>query len=327
MLRFVMQTVRFVFGPVLAVPLLIYWGLMLAFGQGDFFSGMRSFRVGPIYVSSYILILYSVLFAPTAFLCACRWWQMRKPERDRFARWTSLGAMTKTFTLLTILVLALLLYADTPWSRMAHTDWIQAVRTLVTGSDTYKPPSDEKLKYPSLPLAPPDPYAWTLKDLDGNDVPLAQFRGKTLFINTWATWCYYCKAEFPNIERLIDAMKDRNVVFLLVSPEEPEVVKKWIAETKCKLPIYITPDGFPPTYEPGGFPTTFIVAPDGRMAFKHDGCAAWDGEKTKSFLAELAKQPASPEPTMPPPAAATLNLPPATTPATAPLAANPAGTP
>ncbi len=63
---------------------------------------------------------------------------------------------------------------------------------------------------------------FTLADLDGNQVSLSDFRGKTVFINFWATWCPACREEMPEIEALYQQYKDKGVVVLGVDILETE---------------------------------------------------------------------------------------------------------
>src|SRR4051812_10526837 len=61
------------------------------------------------------------------------------------------------------------------------------------------------LNVPSLEgtgLSRPADYSWTLLDLEGRPVEFSRYRGKTVFLNIWATWCPPCVAELPAIARL-----------------------------------------------------------------------------------------------------------------------------
>ena len=177
------------------------------------------------------------------------------------------------------------------WSSLVSTDWKGAFARLAQTSDTPTPPSDEELNYPELPLAPFDPYGWALYDMEGKETPMAEFKDKAVFLNFWATWCGYCLFEFPNIQNLYTALKDDpDIAFILVSPEEPEKVHQWVKAQDYTLPFYTIPRAeLPATFTPSGLPTTFLLAPDGRIAFRHSGFAAWDGEKTQGFLRDLAR--------------------------------------
>lgn len=59
-------------------------------------------------------------------------------------------------------------------------------------------------------------YDWQLETIDGQKVNLNDFRGKTIFLNLWATWCPPCLAEMPSIQKLYDQYKD-NVAFVMVT--------------------------------------------------------------------------------------------------------------
>jgi thiol-disulfide isomerase/thioredoxin len=144
------------------------------------------------------------------------------------------------------------------------------------------------LDFPKLPLAPSDPLAWSAFDLDGREVPMTQFRGRTLFVNIFATWCEYCNAEFPHIQHLADTMKDTDIVFIMLTAEKTDDVKRWVAHLGYTMPFYTVNKGFPAEFKPNGFPTKVIVGPDGRIAYKYSGFAAWDGARTQEFLVALS---------------------------------------
>ena len=51
---------------------------------------------------------------------------------------------------------------------------------------------------------------FTLKNLDGKEISLSEFRGKHVLVNFWATWCGPCKIEMPSLEALYKRFKDKN---------------------------------------------------------------------------------------------------------------------
>lgn len=268
------------------------WAFMLARGTGDLLSPFRSVRIGPARVVQYLLAVYSLVGIPAGVLSACRVVQL---GTGRFGGWRSLRPMSNLFAVLGVLLIVVAVAAENPAAILRSLPFFGAAQPPPG-------PTEDRLEYPALPLTPSDPYAWSVYDLDGNEVPLSTFRGKVVFINAWATWCGFCLREFPNIQRLYDGLKDHEgIAFLIVSPEEPETVRAWAAEQDYTLPFYTLaasapPEGeaaaeprFPPPFSVRGLPTTFILAPDGQLAFQHSGMAAWDGEKTVAFLNALAE--------------------------------------
>jgi len=77
------------------------------------------------------------------------------------------------------------------------------------GEGDLSPPS---LKAPRKALVAS--YDWNLTDLNGGTVPFSKFRGKTVFLNFWATWCAPCVEELPAISRLADDDRLKDVVFV-----------------------------------------------------------------------------------------------------------------
>jgi peroxiredoxin len=97
---------------------------------------------------------------------------------------------------------------------------------------------------PSQALAKEDKHIasdFTLKDLDGNNVSLHQFRGKYLLINFWATWCGPCKIEMPSLEQLYRQFKSERFDMLGISNDMfgKRVVKPYILAKKITFPMLL----------------------------------------------------------------------------------------
>ena len=68
---------------------------------------------------------------------------------------------------------------------------------------------------------------FTGKDLNDKDVSLTDFKGKMVYVDVWATWCGPCIKEIPNIEKLMDDYKGKNIVFMSVSIDAEKDKTKW----------------------------------------------------------------------------------------------------
>jgi thiol-disulfide isomerase/thioredoxin len=258
------------------------WFLMLTQGDDSWLSWRRSFSVLGLYVDLYAFLLLNCVLVPVVVLAVWRLLQLLGRAADREGvRWSNRVLLSMIFGCLVVITLRWQLWEE------------------LTGGGAASmppPPSDERLEYPTLPLpVEEEVFAWEVKDAQGQVINVADLKGKAVFLNIWATWCGYCKYEFPNIQRLYEAYKDDpKVVFLLVTEEDAETVAKWRASEEGKgynLPFYTTTK-IPKRFDPSGYPTTFFIAPNGETVFEHSGFVAWDGEKTKAFLKTLAEQPA-----------------------------------
>ncbi len=144
-------------------------------------------------------------------------------------------------------------------------------------------------------LAPPRgvngiDYQWALMGLDGQRVDFARFRGKTLFLNIWATWCGPCVAELPSIANLVSDPKLRDVEFLCVSTDEdPATVERFLKREKLNLPVALAVSAPPPGLETEGIPATFIIGPDGTILAQEVGSARWDAPEVVEQLQRLSK--------------------------------------
>ena len=126
-------------------------------------------------------------------------------------------------------------------------------------------------------------------DLDSKMFSIQDFKGKTLFINYWATWCNPCLAEMPSMADLYERYSSNNaIVFLYLSREELKTIQEYIPkdESLQKLPIYkvVTDDEF---FATTGIPTTFIINSSGDLIVKDIGSAFWNDQSVFNFIDNL----------------------------------------
>lgn len=115
---------------------------------------------------------------------------------------------------------------------------------------------------------------FTLNDLDGNEVSLADFRGRPVIVNFWATWCGPCRIEMPELQEAFEARQEEGLAILAVNMEEsPEMVSRFFYDD---LRLTFTPlldkEGqVADLYGVFNLPTTYFVNPEGTIAAVHRG--------------------------------------------------------
>lgn len=129
-------------------------------------------------------------------------------------------------------------------------------------------------------------YNLSLVSLDDRLVSLYDFKGKTIFLNYWASWCPPCRAEMPAIQNLYDKLKNKNdVVFILVSLDNDiSKAKSFIKNEGFTFPVYFLNSSLPQIYDTGTIPSTFVISKEGRISVKHIGMADYNSNKFIKFL-------------------------------------------
>ncbi|MBC5997845.1 cytochrome C biogenesis protein CcsB [Romboutsia ilealis] len=132
---------------------------------------------------------------------------------------------------------------------------------------------------------------FTLYDQYGNEHKLSDYKGKTVFLNFWATWCPPCKAEMPYIEELYKEYsknKDDVVILGLASPNlgregDHGYIEKFLNEENYTFPVLFD-EGGNLVYQYGinAFPSTFIIDKDGYIIQYVPG--AMDKETMKNLI-------------------------------------------
>jgi thiol-disulfide isomerase/thioredoxin len=118
-----------------------------------------------------------------------------------------------------------------------------------------------------------------LKDIQGNALKLSSFKGKTLLLDFWATWCGPCREDGPALDKLYKRYGGKNLAIIGISvDEERGVVQKFLAEHPHEYPIVLTTENeLPSTYAVAAFPTYFIIDPDGKIVSAHAGEEGFSG--------------------------------------------------
>jgi len=123
--------------------------------------------------------------------------------------------------------------------------------------------------------APP----FTLEQLGGGEVSLAELRGKTVVLDFWATWCPPCEFQVPELNRFYDAHRaDSDVVVYGVSVDTDgaEVVEAWTTEKEVRYPILLGGEGLARKLGAVGFPTLYVIGPEGQVRETHVGLIETD---------------------------------------------------
>ena len=128
----------------------------------------------------------------------------------------------------------------------------------------------------SASLKPGDlvPADFILPNLDGQPQSLAQFRGKRVLLNFWATWCHPCLEEMPALAAAQKTHIDVQIVGIAM--DSPQAVREWLAKTPVDYPIW---QGLAGNKDPAAFfndtqgllPYSVLIGTDGRVRAAHMG--------------------------------------------------------
>jgi peroxiredoxin len=123
---------------------------------------------------------------------------------------------------------------------------------------------------------------FTLRDLNGRDVKLSDYRGKVLLLDFWATWCVPCKVEIPAFVDLYKTYKAKGFeVIGVVAMDEFTKAKPFVQQYGINYTVLNgvdredIEDAFGPLF---ALPTSLIIARDGRICARHVGLPPLNGK-------------------------------------------------
>ena len=118
-------------------------------------------------------------------------------------------------------------------------------------------------------------FNFTLKDKNGTNVRLADYKGKVVLLNFWATWCGPCKVEIPEFVEVYKQYHDRGFEILgVLAQDEPsrEELHAFTSGFKMNYPVFRAHEDFENAHGPiWALPTTYLIDRHGSICMKHMG--------------------------------------------------------
>lgn len=145
-------------------------------------------------------------------------------------------------------------------------DYVKSLTTTEEAATRRAKILGERVKEPkSAPV-------FALKTLDGSKLSLDELRGKVVVVNFWGVWCGWCVAEMPELQKLVAryANDPRVRIVTIDNDEDLALVRKFMAEKHYEFPVLLD-DGYVAANGVTGFPTTWFLDPQGRIAFDKKG--------------------------------------------------------
>jgi thiol-disulfide isomerase/thioredoxin len=140
---------------------------------------------------------------------------------------------------------------------------------------------------------PEEPATIRFQDAEGKERTLADWRGKVVLLNLWATWCLPCRKEMPSLDRLQKELgSDKfEVVALSVDRKGLEASKKFLDETKVeRLALYVDASARATSeLRVIGLPATLLLDAQGREIGRLLGPAEWDSEDAKRLIQSVVQ--------------------------------------
>ena len=130
---------------------------------------------------------------------------------------------------------------------------------------------------------------FTLPDLLGNKISLADHRGQPVIIDFWATWCAPCVQQIPVLNAFQAAHYGEVAVLgIAVDSRGIEAVAPFATEHGIRYPVLLGGEALAQEYGAFGFPSLYVIAPDGSIAANHVGVIS-EEELEEALVAATAR--------------------------------------
>jgi len=159
------------------------------------------------------------------------------------------------------------------------------------GSAVHAAPLDDLFVVPEVERHPaPD---FVIENLSGGDTGLADYKGKVVLLNFWATWCMPCRAEMPSMEALWKKYKEQDFVVVAISIDEgsKKRVETFTEIFDLSFPVLLDPDSkVNDLYKVSNMPTSFLIDRNGRIISRIVGSDDWASEIAIKLVEGLLSQ-------------------------------------
>ncbi len=135
--------------------------------------------------------------------------------------------------------------------------------------------------------------AFTIENLRGGDVTLADYKGKLVLLNFWATWCAPCLKEMPSMEKLWQKYKEQGLVVVAVSVDEgyKKRIQTFLKLYDLSFPVLLDPESeVSDLYKVSGIPASFLIDRNGKIISRLVGEADWFSDDAIQLVEDLLSQ-------------------------------------
>jgi thiol-disulfide isomerase/thioredoxin len=141
------------------------------------------------------------------------------------------------------------------------------------------------------PVAAP---GFNLRDMDDEPHSFADYRGKVILLNFWATWCPPCRREMPSMERLYQRMQNRSFVVLAINQmESPDHVFAYTGQLEVVPNFTILFDinsEVSQAYRVNGLPTSYLIDKKGNIRYRAIGGREFDHPNVEQLINTLMNE-------------------------------------